>query len=127
MAHIFEKLLGELVLFFMDLAVAQHDGMILYRFHDDLWLAGKPAQCSAAWSSMLDFAAVMGLEFNKHKTGSVYLTDGKHSRDPKVLKSLPEGRVAINFLILDPDSGSWTINQQHVQEHIQQLQKQLTE
>ena len=127
MAHVFEKFLGELILFFMDLAVAQHDGMILYRFHDDLWLAGKPAQCSAAWSSMIDFATVMGLEFNKHKTGSVYLTDGKHNRDPKILKSLPEGEVALNFLVLDPESGSWVINQPHVQEHVKQLQKQLGE
>ena len=125
MAHVFEKLLGELVLFFMDLAAAQQDGMILYRFHDDLWLAGKPAQCAAAWSSMVDFAKVMGLEFNKHKTGSVYLTSDRHTQDSNILKSLPEGAVAINFLILSQETGTWTINQQHVQEHVQQLRRQL--
>ena len=125
MAHIFEKLFGELVLFFMDLAVAQQDGMILYRFHDDLWLAGKPAQCAAAWSSMVDFAKVLRLEFNKHKTGSVYLTDYKHTRDSNIVKSLPHGDVAMNFLVLNRDTGTWTINQQHVQEHVQQLRRQL--
>jgi len=127
MAHVFEKFLGELVLFFMDLAVAQQHGMFLYRFHDDLWLAGKPAQCATAWSCMVDFAKVMGLEFNKHKTGSVYLTDEKHQRDSGILKKLPQGDVAMNFLVLDPDSGSWVISNENVQEHVKQLQKQLGE
>lgn len=127
MAHVFEKLLGELVLYFMDLAVAQNDGTILYRFHDDLWLAGKPKQCAAAWQTMEEFAKVMGLEFNKNKTGSVYLTDGKHKRDTKVEKALPEGPVAMNFLVLDAHSGKWIINKDHVEEHVAQLQKQLAE
>ena len=125
MAHVFEKLFGELVLFFMDLAVAQNGGMNLYRFHDDLWLAGSPKACASAWKTMEDFATVMGLEFNKHKTGSVYLTDGKHSKSVDIMKALPDGPVAMNFLILDPESGKWIINTAHVQEHITQLQKQL--
>ena len=126
MAHVFEKLLGELVLFFMDLAVAHHDGMILYRFHDDLWLAGSPSACSAAWKTMEEFAQVMGLEFNKNKTGSVYLTDGKRVKNSNVAKALPEGPVAMNFLVLDPKYGNWVIDKDHVQEHVVQLQKQLT-
>ena len=125
MAHIFEKLFGELVLFFMDLAVAQNGGMHLYRFHDDLWLAGAPKGCAAAWKTMEEFAKVMGLEFNKNKTGSVYLTDSKHPKSTDVIKALPEGPVVMNFLILDPESGKWIINKSHVQEHVQQLQKQL--
>lgn len=127
MAHVFEKLLGELILFFMDLAVAQHDGMILYRFHDDLWLVGKPEQCAAAWNTMKEFAKVMGLEFNKNKTGSVYITDSK-TRDSKISASLPSGPVAIDFLLLDPENGgTWKINDDHVQQHVQQLEKQLNE
>jgi hypothetical protein len=31
----------------------------------------------------------------------------------------------MNFLILDPSSGLWTINEEHVQQHVKQLQKQL--
>jgi hypothetical protein len=125
MAHVFEKLLGELVLFFMDLAVAQNGGMNLYRFHDDLWLAGPPKACASAWKTMEEFAKVMGLEFNKNKTGSVYLTDDKRSKSTDVVKALPEGPVVMNFLILDPGSGKWVINKEHVQEHVNQLQKQL--
>lgn len=124
MAHIFEKFIGEVVLFFMDLAVNREAEMLLYRFHDDLWLAGKPAQCAKAWQSMRTFARIMGLEFNKNKTGSVYLVDGK-AKNPEIAKVLPEGPVSMNFLVLDPTSGQWVINQDHVQEHIDQLQKQL--
>ena len=125
MAHVFEKLLGELVLFFMDLAVNQEAGMLLYRFHDDLWLAGKPRNCAKAWQTMETFAKIMGLEFNQHKTGSVYLVDGGRQKDPQIAKALPEGPVVMNFLILDPQSGQWIINKDHVQQHVQQLQKQL--
>ena len=127
MAHVFEKLFGELVLYFMDLAVAQSGGTILYRFHDDLWLAGSPASCATAWKTMEEFARVMGLDFNQNKTGSVYLTDGKRSKDEDVVKALPQGPVVMNFLVLDPQSGRWIINQDHVQEHVNQLQKQLAE
>ncbi|KAL9108514.1 MAG: hypothetical protein Q9227_006729 [Pyrenula ochraceoflavens] len=124
MAHVFEKFIGEIVLFFMDLAVNQESRMLLYRFHDDLWLCGSPARCAKAWQSMERFAKVMGLEFNKHKTGSVYLSNRK-SKDSKIAQILPEGPVSMNFLTLDANSGQWVINQEHVQEHVGQLQKQL--
>ena len=35
-AHASEKAVGELVLFFMDLAVNRASGIILYRLHDDI-------------------------------------------------------------------------------------------
>ena len=127
MAHVFEKLLGELVLFFMDLAVNQEANMLLYRFHDDLWLAGKPQDCVKAWQTMEKFATLMGLEFNKHKTGSVYLVEGEgRTRDESIVSALPKGPVVMNFLVLDPESGKWVINKEHVQQHVEQLQKQLT-
>ena len=36
MAHAPQKLLGELVLFFLDLAANKKTGMLLYRLHDDI-------------------------------------------------------------------------------------------
>ena len=127
MAHIFEKLFGELILYFLDLAVAQSDGMILYRFHDDLWLAGAPRACADAWRTMEGFAQVMGLEFNKNKTGSVYLTNGHCEKALAVLDALPDGPVEMNFLTLDPERGCWIINQEHVRKHVEQLQRQLVD
>ena len=122
MAHASEKLLGELVLFFMDLAVNRETGMLLYRLHDDLWLCGEPAKCARAWEVMNEYAQVAGLEFNKGKTGSVYLADTK---DSGIASRLPQGPVTFGFLQLDEQSGDWVIDQTQVDAHVQQLQTQL--
>ncbi len=125
MAHSLEKFFGEVVLFFMDLAVNQEAEMLLYRFHDDLWLVGKPEKCATAWKTMEQFSAVMGLEFNKRKTGSVYLTYDGRSKDESISAILPTGPVSVGFLKLDPKTAEWIIDQEEVGKHIKQLQKQL--
>lgn len=125
MAHAVEKFLGELVLFVMDLAVNKESGMLLYRLHDDLWLCGSPERCSKAWKAMQSFAKVMGLEFNMHKTGSVYLGQDDAPHRPDVVSTLPKGIVRIGHLILDPTSGEWVLDQEQVTAHITQLEKQL--
>jgi hypothetical protein len=116
------KLMGELVLFFMDMTVNRESGMLLYRMHDDLWLCGDPAKCAQAWEAMQRYARVTGLEFNLAKTGSVYLAE---SRDASIAARLPKGPVTIGLLVLDPDSGNWVIDQAQVDAHVQQLKKQL--
>ncbi|KAL2018054.1 hypothetical protein VTK56DRAFT_1320 [Thermocarpiscus australiensis] len=126
MAHASEKLTGELVLFFMDLAVNRETGTLLYRLHDDIWLVGEPERAAQAWTRMQAFAKVFGLEFNKSKTGSVYLP-GSAKRDARITETLPRGPVSIGFLRLDPESGKWVIDQKLVAAHIDQLKKQLSE
>ncbi|KAL4990715.1 hypothetical protein BDW68DRAFT_194022 [Aspergillus falconensis] len=121
MAHSSEKLLGELTLFFMDLAVNRTTGLLLYRLHDDLWLCGEPNKCAQAWEVMGKFTKVTGLEFNMSKTGSVYLSD---SVNPALLGRLPEGPVTFGFLKLD-SSGTWVIDQAQVDAHVKQLKAQL--
>lgn len=123
MAHASEKLTGELVLFFMDLAVNRETGMLLYRLHDDIWLCGHPDKCARAWEVMHEYAEVTKLEFNHHKTGSVYLSD---SPDKAIASQLPEGPVTFGFLKLDSTSGDWVIDQPQVDAHVQQLQTQLS-
>ncbi|KAL4998963.1 hypothetical protein BDV10DRAFT_184855 [Aspergillus recurvatus] len=117
MAHSSE----ELILFFMDLAVDQTTGLLLYRLHDDLWLCGEPSKCAQAWEVMARFAKVSGLEFNMSKTGSVYLSDNV---DPALQSRLPNGPVTFGFLKLDP-SGTWVIDQAQVDAHVTQLKAQL--
>jgi hypothetical protein len=116
------KLMGELVLFFMDMTVNRESGMLLYRMHDDLWLCGDPAKCAQAWEAMQRYARVTGLEFNLAKTGSVYLAE---TRDASIAARLPKGPVTIGLLVLDPDSGNWVIDQTQVDAHVQQLKQQL--
>ena len=125
MAHAPEKMIGELILFVMDLVVNKETGMLMYRLHDDLFLCGEPARCAKAWKAMRTFANVMGLEFNMHKTGSVYLTNDGRPRDPEIANALPKGVVRIGHLVLDAESGEWTIDQKQVAEHVSQLGRQL--
>ncbi|KAL2867663.1 uncharacterized protein BJX67DRAFT_75870 [Aspergillus lucknowensis] len=121
MAHSSEKFIGELILFFMDLAVNRTTGLLLYRLHDDLWLCGEPGKCAQGWEVMNSFAKVTGLEFNLSKTGSVYLSE---SVDPMVESRLPKGPVTFGFLSLHP-TGAWLIDEPQVNAHIQQLKTQL--
>ncbi|KAI8955217.1 hypothetical protein F4801DRAFT_378900 [Xylaria longipes] len=125
MAHAPEKLIGEMILFIMDLAVNKATGMLLYRLHDDLFLCGEPSRCAQAWKEMEKFADVMGVEFNMNKTGSVYLTNPEKSRDAEVEATLPEGVVRIGHLLLDQDSGEWILDQDQIDEHVAQLRRQL--
>ena len=126
MAHASEKFTGELVLFFMDLAVNRDTGILLYRLHDDIWLVGEPQRAAQAWTCMESFAKVFGLDFNRAKTGSVYLP-GTSKRDATIARTLPTGPVKIGFLSLDPESGKWVIDQKLVVAHVDQLKKQLTD
>ncbi|KAE8446090.1 hypothetical protein EG329_012598 [Mollisiaceae sp. DMI_Dod_QoI] len=126
-AHALEKFFGELILSFMDLAVNQEAGMLLYRFHDDLWLVGEPEMCAKAWETMEHFSTVLGLELNKSKTGSVFLTRENELsyEDSEIVAKLPVGPVSIGFLNLDSKSGDWVIDQRQVDAHVRQLSKQL--
>ena len=125
MAHVLEKLIGEVVLFIMDLAVNQEAEILLYRLHDDLWLCAEPKKVAKAWKTMQHVADLMGLEINRKKTGSVYLTDADKTRDEEIEAALPAGSVFIGFLKIDPESGKWVIMQDQVDAHIRQLQRQL--
>ncbi|KAI1438585.1 hypothetical protein GGR50DRAFT_685279 [Xylaria sp. CBS 124048] len=125
MAHAPEKLIGEMVLFIMDLAVNKATGMLLYRLHDDLFLCGEPSRCARAWKEMAEFADVMGVEFNDNKTGSVYLTNSHENRDAEIEARLPGGVVRIGHLLLDSASGEWVLDHDQIDEHVAQLRKQL--
>jgi hypothetical protein len=125
MAHASEKFIGELVLFFMDVAVNRQTGILLYRLHDDIWLCGEPERSAQAWTCLQSFGNVFGLEFNRSKTGSVYLP-GSGKKDAKVAKTLPVGNVSIGFLQLSPETGKWVIDRRLVKAHLDQLEKQLS-
>jgi hypothetical protein len=121
-AHASEKIIGELILFYMDLAVRRETGVLLYRLHDDIWLFGEPQRCAQSWEVMQRFANITGLALNKSKTGSVYLSN---QIDPSIASRLPPNSVKIGFLMLDPSSGDWVIDYSQVETHINQLKTQL--
>jgi hypothetical protein len=71
------------------------------------------------------FANVMGLEYNKNKTGSAYMVTEPAQKAETTTKILPKGDIAIGFLTLDENSGNWIIDQSRVDSHVEQLGKQL--
>jgi hypothetical protein len=121
MSHTLSDCFGESVLFCMDYAVNQGtNGNILYRLHDDFWFWGTGKDCEQAWKSMTKFANLMGLEFNEEKTGTVQMG--------KVQKSqiLPVGEIRWGFLVLDAEQGKFVIDQKQVDQHVEELYRQLS-
>lgn len=140
MSHALSDVFGEVILFAMDFAVNSATSSYLYRLHDDFWFWGDEALCVRAWDSMTAFASVMGIEFNKEKTGTVVFDQGAISRQTEDSDSdsdsdldgrlatksgLPRGEVRWGFLKLDATSGQFVIDQSMVDEHIQELKRQL--
>ena len=142
MSHALSDVFGEVVLFAMDFAVNSTTSSYLYRLHDDFWFWGAEDLCVRAWNSMTTFASVMGIEFNKEKTGTVVFDQGSISRqtedsdldsdsDSDLVENevkkpgLPKGEVRWGFLQLDAISGQFVIDQGMVDAHIQELKRQL--
>ncbi|KAJ5578308.1 uncharacterized protein N7459_007272 [Penicillium hispanicum] len=123
MSHTLSDFFGESVLFCMDYVVNQRtNGGLLYRLHDDFWFWGTEVVCEKAWIAMTDFANVMGLEFNKEKTGTVRM--GKTGEEENSV--LPTGEIRWGFLVLDAEQGRFIIDQTQVDQHIEELNRQLS-
>lgn len=143
MSHALSDVFGEAILFVMDYAVNHATHNYLYRLHDDFWFWGSEDLCNRGWEAMTKFANVMGIEFNKEKTGTVvfdrgaclpeaqeFSTDSDLDEDDypssRTRRGLPKGEVRWGFLRLDAKSRRFVIDQTMVDEHIQELQRQLS-
>jgi len=120
-SHSISDLLGEALLFTMDFAVNQKtNGLFLYRIHDDFWLWDKDEErVATAWKEMGKFTKLVGLEFNKEKTGSSCIGDGA------LHHSLPKGDIKWGFLKFH-ETGKFVIDQSQVDIHITELKRQLS-
>ncbi|EGO60541.1 hypothetical protein NEUTE1DRAFT_119701 [Neurospora tetrasperma FGSC 2508] len=126
---------GESLLFCLDFAVNQKaDGTPLYRLHDDMWLWGTTEKCSKAWKVVTEFSEVMGLSLNEEKTGSaiihpknkkVGLESTKEEETAKTSHNLPTGPVTWGLLKLNASTGHFEIDESKVDEHIDELRRQL--
>ena len=124
---------GELLMYCLDVAVFQQtNGMRLWRLHDDFWFWGPESVCVTAWKTMEEFAKLMGLEFNRDKTGSRTITGAarrSHTPDPPHLRvfngDLPSGDIRWGFLVLDL-TGRFVIDDAMVDKHISGLRMQLS-
>ncbi|TVY73313.1 hypothetical protein LSUE1_G008324 [Lachnellula suecica] len=117
--------LGETVLFCLDFTFNQKtEGARLYRLHDDIWFWGEEETCVTGWNVMTEFSELMGLDFNESKTGSVKVTR-KQGIPGQLSSSLPKGDVRWGFLKLDSETGRFLIDQESVDEHVEELHRQL--
>ena len=127
MSHMLADVFSESVLFVMDFAVNASTGANLYRLHDDFWFWGPHSVCETAWKVMHDFAKTMGIEFNESKTGSAVFPAESSDGTPaeKTESTLPDGDVRWGLLRLDPNTTSFKIDQEMVDEHVKELRLQL--
>lgn len=118
-SHSLSDMFGEVLLFCMDYAVNQRaDGLFLYRIHDDFWFWNEdPTVCVKAWKEMSRFSSLVGLQFNREKTGSVCVGQPPHP-------DLPRGSIKWGFLKFE-ESGRFVIDQSQVDIHIAELKLQL--
>jgi hypothetical protein len=142
MSHALSDVFGELTLFVMDFAVNKATQSYLYRLHDDFWFWGTEDLCARGWEAMTTFASVMGIKFNREKTGSIVIDHGVTSQidlpapdisvdkdgesAPSRQAGLPKGDVRWGFLRLDATKIQFVIDQGMVDEHIKELRRQLS-
>ncbi|CAI6341043.1 unnamed protein product [Periconia digitata] len=125
MSYVLSDVLSEAVLFCLDFAVNKRtQGANIYRFHDDLWVWGQETTCVEAWDAIRLFTHIMGLNLNEEKTGAALVLSRAEKRD--VHPSLPQGKIKWGFLYLDAAAGRWVIDRAQVDEHIEELRRQLS-
>ncbi|CAH0004312.1 unnamed protein product [Clonostachys byssicola] len=126
-SHTLSDVFGETTLFCLDFAINRLTcGTNLWRIHDDFWFWSQDhAMAAKAWKAVEEFAEVTGTEINLGKTGTVRVSkDDKHKLpiDP----ALPIGEIRWGFLRLSPQTARFEIDQDMVDTHIAELQKQLS-
>ena len=125
MSFILSDALSEAVLFCLDFAVNKRTkGADLYRFHDDLWFWGQESTCVQGWNALQEFSSVMGLALNKEKTGAALVVANQSDARP-LPATLPQQKIKWGFLTLDSTVGRWTADQAKIDEHIEELRRQL--
>lgn len=125
-AHTLSDVFSETMLFCFDFSVNRRtDGGFLYRLADDFWFwSHDHNKAIIAWKEAQVFANVFGLSMNGARSGSIsiYGADGQSKTDSV---ALPKGRVRWGMMYFDPESLRFKIDQKMVNDHIEELKKQL--
>jgi hypothetical protein len=130
-SHILSEVFGEVVLFCLDFQINQvTDGEILWRMQDDFWFwSPDHGTCVKAWSTITQFMKLTGLQLNSARTGSARMLRKSQTANEVVQMdvgdTLPRGEIRWGMLRLHPDSGRFEIDHKMVDEHIEELSRQL--
>ena len=92
--------------------------------HDDFWVWSPQHEIVVkAWRAITAFCDVMGVSLNEGKSGTVRIMGDKAKK--AIDGSLPVGEIRWGFLKLNEESGKFEIDQEMIDEHIDELQRQL--
>lgn len=125
-SHTLSDVFSETILFCIDFSINRRtQGAFLYRLADDFWFwSHDHDKALTAWHEVQKFAGTMGLVRSEAKSGSISVNQdgakGAASGD-----ALPAGRIRWGMMYFDPDSLRFKIDQKMVDEHIDELKKQL--
>ena len=125
--HTLSDVFSESMLFCVDFAVNRYtDGSFLYRLTDDFWFwSHDRSKAMTAWGQVKVFAETMGLSLNDVKGGAVSIVD-ENERQRAEETALPIGRIRWGMLYFDASTLRFKIDQKLVDEHIDELKKQLS-
>lgn len=119
LSHTLSTLLGESILFIMDLHMNQSSGLPVFRIYDDFWFWHHNSEkIVKAWEAMSNYTKLAGLTLNSDKSASVIcsseLSPNEISHGPE---PLPQNRVKWGFIILHSD-GTYRISQELLEPHV---------
>ncbi|KAK6496004.1 hypothetical protein TWF481_002032 [Arthrobotrys musiformis] len=127
-SHPLGLVFGEIQLFLMEFAVNRATGgkLELFRMHDDFWWwSDDEALCETAWETVKEYSALTGTDWNLDKSGCVRISSNNiETITPSTSSTLPAGEISWGFIALGSD-GIWTIKQDEVAKHTEELRIQL--
>ena len=130
-SHALSLVFIEVVLFCLDYQVNQiAGGENLWRTGSDIWFwSADPVRTAQVWTAVSSFVQTMGISLDSHQTGSarMILDAESNLRRAPSAPGLPDGDVRWGMLRLNTEGGRFEIDQQMVDEHIQELRRQLKE
>ncbi|CEJ62199.1 hypothetical protein PMG11_10707 [Penicillium brasilianum] len=126
-SHVLSELFGETTLFCLDFMINQEcDGELLWRVNDDMWFWSRDQEtCVTAWKAIQRFNETMGISISADTSGGAHITVEKTEQKSTLHPVLPKGKIRWGMLYLNAESGNFEIDQEMVDEHIKELQRQL--
>ncbi|KAJ5738035.1 hypothetical protein N7493_001190 [Penicillium malachiteum] len=126
-SHVLSEVFGEATLFCLDLMINKEcDGELLWRVNDDMWFWSHDQEtCVTAWKAIQRFNETMGISISANTSGGARITAEKTEQKSTLHPVLPKGKIRWGMLYLNAESGNFEIDQEMVDEHIKELQRQL--